>query len=187
MNRTGSLALAVACAWSFGILPAHGQETSDFMPRGGKTLLIEMLGRPLAAAALRPIAAARRNEEEWLVFLAARKSPASEQELHTLAGYLAVNMPVPADELTSAENKGDPGAVLPPDGRELAWNFCQFCHSLFTSHLTQDRDVQGWLGMFESPFHREIGMSAREQETFARYSAVNMPMKIEDVPEDLRF
>ncbi|MDH3230161.1 MAG: hypothetical protein OEN55_10240 [Alphaproteobacteria bacterium] len=187
MNATRNLALAAACAWLFGVLPAHGQETLDFMPKGGKALLIEMLGRPLDAAALRPIATARRSEEEWLAFLAARKSPVSERELRTLAGYLAVNMPVAKDTLNAAENKGDPGAALPPDGRELAWNQCQFCHSLFTSHLTQDRDMEGWLGTFQSPFHREIKMSERERETFARYSAVNMPMKIEDVPEDLRF
>ena len=187
MTGTGNRALAVLCACLFGILPAQGQETSDFMPKGGKTLLIEMLGQPLDAAALRPIATTRRNEEEWLAFLAAREGPMSERELRTLAGYLAVNMPVPAGELESAEKQGDAGAALPPDGRELAWNHCQFCHSLFSSHLTQDRDVEGWLGMFQSPFHREIKMSKAERETFARYSAVNMPMKIEDVPEDLRF
>ncbi len=187
MRSIGNLALAVLCAGLSGMLPAHGQETSDFMPKGGKTLLIEMLGLPVDAAALRPVATARRTEEEWHAFLAAREGPMSEPELRTLAGYLAVNMPVPAGALESAEKKGDPGAALPPDGRELAWNQCQFCHSLFASHLTQDRDVQGWLGMFESPFHREIGMNQRERETFARYSAVNMPMKIEDVPEDLRF
>jgi hypothetical protein len=41
--------------------------------------------------------------------------------------------------------------------------------------------------MFLSPFHRELKMSPREREEFARYSALNMPMRIEDVPEDLRF
>ncbi|MDH3242692.1 MAG: hypothetical protein OEO83_18720 [Alphaproteobacteria bacterium] len=187
MNRIRNLALAVACAWLSGMLPAHGQETSDFMPKGGKTLLIEMLGQPLDAAALRPIATARRNEEEWLAFLADRKTSMSARELRTLAGYLAVNMPVAGGALDSAQEKGDPGAALPADGRELAWNNCQFCHSLFASHLTQDRDVSGWLGMFGSPFHRELQMSERERETFARYSAVNMPMKLEDVPADLRF
>ena len=41
--------------------------------------------------------------------------------------------------------------------------------------------------MFQSPFHRELKMTAQEREELARYSAINMPMKIEDVPPDLRF
>ena len=187
MTKAANIAAIVACAWLFGILPAPAQETFDFMPKGGKTLLIEMLGQPLGATTLRPIATARRSEEEWLAFLTDRKTAMSERELRTLGDYLAVNMPLPAGTLESAAKKGDPAAALPPDGRELAWNHCQFCHSLFSSHLTQDRDVEGWLGMFQSPFHREIKMSKTERETFARYSAVNMPMKIEDVPPDLRF
>jgi hypothetical protein len=58
---------------------------------------------------------------------------------------------------------------------------------LFSSHLTQDRSVQAWLNMFQSPFHRGLKMTAQEREEFARYSALNMPMKIDDVPRDLRF
>jgi hypothetical protein len=77
--------------------------------------------------------------------------------------------------------------ALPPDGRDLAWNECQSCHSLFASHLTQKRTLQGWLNVFLSPFHREMKMTAKEREEFARYSTLNMPMKVEDVPQDLRF
>ena len=47
--------------------------------------------------------------------------------------------------------------------------------------------MQGWRNIFLSPFHRELKMTAQEREKFARYSAINMPMKFEDVPEDLRF
>jgi len=179
--------LAVALAILPGQPNAWAQETYDFMPRGGKTLLIELLGSPVDTAELRLFAGTRRGEDGWGEFLAARKESMGDSELRTLAAYLAVNMPLEEDALDQAEQQGDAVAALPPDGRELAWNYCQFCHSLFTSHLTQDRDIQGWLGMFESPFHREMKMSPRERETFARYSAINMPMRIEDVPEDLRF
>ena len=179
--------LAVALAILPGQPEARAQETYDFMPRGGKALLIALLGSPVDTAELRLIAGARRSEGEWGEFLSARKEPTVESELRTLAAYLTVNMPLEEGALDEAEQQGDAVAALPPDGRELAWNHCQFCHSLFTSHLTQDRDVQGWLGMFESPFHREMELSPRERETFARYSAINMPIKIEDVPEDLRF
>ena len=53
--------------------------------------------------------------------------------------------------------------------------------------MTQERDVRAWLNMFQSPLHRELKMTAQERDEFARYSAINMPMKIDDVPKDLRF
>jgi hypothetical protein len=49
------------------------------------------------------------------------------------------------------------------------------------------RDVQGWRNLFVSPFHRRMKMTEAERETFSRYSAINMPMKPEDVPKELRF
>ena len=107
----------------------------------------------------------------------------TERELATLSAYLAVNMPLSAD----AVKREDVASALPPDGRDLAWNGCQNCHSLFAGYLTQDRAVQAWRNIFLSPFHRELKMSPQEREEFARYSTLNMPMKIEDVPQDLRF
>jgi len=53
--------------------------------------------------------------------------------------------------------------------------------------LLYSDSVQGWLNTFQTPFHREIEMTAQQRETFARYSAINMPMKVEDVPPELRF
>ena len=41
--------------------------------------------------------------------------------------------------------------------------------------------------MFMSPFHRALKMSPQEREEFSRYAEINMPMKIEDVPAELRF
>jgi hypothetical protein len=89
-----------------------------------------------------------------------------------------------SDEAMKRDNLA---AALPQDGCDLAWSQCQSCHSLFASHLTQRRPAQGWRNMFLSPFHRELKMNPQEREEFARYSALNMPMKIEDVPPDLRF
>jgi hypothetical protein len=170
----------------FGLAPALSQLDYGFMPKGGKTLLLDVApdGKELLK-----IVSVRRNEGEWREALAERAKSLSERELRTLAAYLAVNMPVANPEATAAKaaKRDELETALPRDGRELAWNECQFCHSLFTSHLTQDRDVQAWLIMFQSPFHRELKMTAQEREEFARYSAINMPMKIEDVPPDLRF
>jgi hypothetical protein len=121
--------------------------------------------------------------------MTSRAKGLSETEQRTLAAYLAINMPVPdpAGVAAKAAKPEDLGAALPRDGRELGWEECQFCHSLFTSHLTQDRDVQAWMNMFQSPFHRGLKMTPQERHEFSHYSAINMPMKIEDVPADLRF
>lgn len=178
----GRLFLAVFAIAVFAFAHAEGEDTA-FMPKGGRVLLLDLLGAPPDQAELQAIAQTRRTEPEWRDFVVARKKSLTERELATLAAYLAVNMPL-SDE---AVKRGKLTSALPPDGRDLAWNGCQNCHSLFAGYLTQDRDVQAWRNIFLSPFHRELKMSPQEREEFARYSALNMPMKIDDVPPDLRF
>jgi hypothetical protein len=156
---------------------AAGGEDYNFMPKGGKTLLLELVGA--SSAQLRSIAQDKRSEAQWREFANAQKKPMTEKERTTLAAYLAVNMPLPAPVQGAA--------ALPSDGRELAWEQCQSCHSLFAGYLTQGRGAQGWRNMFMSPFHRGLKMTPQEREEFSRYSEINMPMRIEDVPPDLRF
>ena len=172
-----------------GLAAARSQLDSGFMPKGGRTVLLDVLGKVPDGRELKSILTARRTEAGWREAMAERVKALNEHEVNTLAAYLAVNMPVPDAEATAAKaaNRAELDAALPRDGRELAWSECQFCHSLFTSYLTQDRNVQAWLNMFQSPFHRELKMTPREREEFAHYSTINMPMKIEDVPPDLRF
>ena len=182
-RRWGLLLLAVVAAvFLFLSSRSAGAQDYAFMPKGGRDLLLEVLGGPNVEE-LGKIETTRRTEAQWREFINTRKKTLSERERATLAAYLAVNMPLPQ----SAAKQDNAAAALPRDGRQLAWDQCQFCHSLFTSHLMQDRDAQGWRNMFMSPFHRELKMSAQEREEFARYSALNMPMKIEDVPSELRF
>lgn len=169
--------LPLAIAAAAVVLLAAGGETFDFMPKGGRALLLETAG----AAQLREVVQARRTEQEWLQWVRepARGKPLGDKQQATLAAYLAVNMPAPA----AAQ---DPGA-LPRDGRDLAWEQCQSCHSLFTSFLAQDGNATRWRNMFLAPFHRNIRMSPQEREEFARYAEINMPMKAEEVPAELRF
>lgn len=178
----GRLFLVVLAMAVSAFVQAAGEDNA-FMPKGGRALLLDLLGAPPDQVELRAIVQARRTEPQWLDFIAARKKPLTERELATLAAYLAVNMPLSDDAL----KRDNLASALPPDGRDLAWNGCQSCHSLFASHLTQKRNAQGWRNMFLSPFHRELNMNPQEREEFARYSALNMPMKIDDVPPDLRF
>jgi hypothetical protein len=187
MKRTASVVLALVCAGLLVVLPALAQQDYGFMPKGGKSLLIQSLGKTPGAEELRQVTSARRSEAEWREALAARTGELSENEARTLAAYAAVNLPLATGALERAQQQGDWTAALPLDGRELAWNNCQYCHSLFSSYLTIERSVQGWTNTFQTPFHREIKMTAQERETFARYSAINMPMRIEDVPSELRF
>jgi hypothetical protein len=184
------LSSALAVILLLAMLPAgaaFAQGDPGFMPKGGKTLLAEVLGRPPDLAELGRIVAARRSEAEWRDYFSAHKPALSEKELRTLAVYLADVLPLPPGALEAAQSKGDWSAALPMDGRDLAWNNCQGCHSIFTGYLTQDRDVSAWLGEFLAPFHRKLELTKQEREIFAHYSAINMPMKAEDVPEDLRF
>lgn len=153
----------------------------DFMPKGGRVLLLEQFGAAAQDAELRSLVRATRTEAEWREFLASR--PLGEREKATLAAYLAVNMPVPESAAAGAAVK----QALPRDGRDLAWDECQSCHSLFAGYLTQSRDAQGWRNVFLSPFHRQMAMTPVQREEFARYAALNMPLKVEQVPEDLRF
>ena len=156
---------------------AAGGEDFNFMPKGGRALLVEVVGS--APAKLRTVAQEKRTEAQWREFADAQKKPMSERERATLAAYLAVNMPL-ASPLPRAQE-------LPRDGRDLAWEECQSCHSLFSGYLTQARAAVGWRNMFMSPFHRQLKMTAQEREEFARYSEINMPMTVEEVPGDLRF
>lgn len=181
-----ALVAALALAAGGLVHGGGGGESESFMPKGGRTLLLEVLGPQVGADALRRLASTRHTEAQWTEFVAARAASLSEHEKATLVAYLSVNMPAPSAATTAG---GVPvvAAALPRDGRELAWNQCQFCHSLFSSQLTQSRDVQGWRSIFLSPFHRELKMTPQEREEFARYSAINMPMKVDDVPAELRF
>ncbi len=183
-RRLIPMSLAVAL---MGPLPAFAQQSFDFMPKGGKSLFVDVFGAKPDAATLDEMAAAPRSEAQWSGVLAEWNTGLGDKGLHTLAAYLAVNMPLPGEALDAATKAGDIAMALPVDGRELAWNGCQLCHSLFAGYLTQDRGLQGWQNMFESPFHRELTMTPQERDEFSRYSAINMPMKFDDVPEDLRF
>jgi len=166
---------------------AGAQESLDFMPKGGKSLLLQILDPSSEDSELRRMSKVGQGAEAWQAELAPRTGGLDDRERRTLAAYLAVNMPLAEGAPKDVAGEDGIATALPPDGQELAVNYCQFCHSFFSGYLMIDRDVQGWRGTFETPFHREIEMTEKERETFARYSAINMPMKFEDVPEELRF
>lgn len=178
---TGMAVVLLAVA---SLLPAAAQDDESFMPKGGKTLFLEAAGTS-AAKELREIGNAKRSETEWRDYWSAQHKSSSEREVAEIAAYLAVNLPLPEGTLEQAGS--DVASALPDDGRQLAWKECQFCHSLYSGYLMQQRDVQGWRSVFLSPFHKNLKLTAQQRETFARYSAINMPMKSSDVPAALRY
>jgi hypothetical protein len=182
-------ALARLLVFGLGLLliscsPLLAQDDERFMPKGGKTLFLELKDGSRASE-LREIGNIKHTEAEWRSYLAGKHKQLSDREARELAAYLAVNLPLP--EGAVAATGDDPASVLPDDGRDLAWNGCQFCHSLYSGYLMQQRDVQGWRNVFLSPFHKNLKMTAQQRETFAYYSAINMPMKSTDVPAPLRY
>lgn len=155
---------------------ALAQPDFAFMPDGGKVTLAQLV--QAGALDLNDIAGSTASEDQWRLEIEAVDASLGTKQVETLASYLAINMP-----MSTLRPLGE----LPSDGKELAIDNCQFCHSFFTGYLVHDRDTEGWRAIFKSPFHTELPMNDRERETFARYSAINMPIAYEDVPEDLRF
>jgi mono/diheme cytochrome c family protein len=170
------------------VMSVFAQSTFEFMSDGGRTLLLDHFGPGTDnEELLTQIVEQERPQADWRALIADKAPALDASAAETLAGYLAVNMPLADPAPVRSADRASVAAALPPDGKQLALDHCQFCHSFFTGYLVQDRDVDGWLSTFKAPFHREIKMSEKERQTFARYSAVNMPMKYEDVPEELRF
>ena len=184
-RRVGQALAAVALAAIAAAVPACADDM-DFMPDGGRTILTAELA-DTDADEVRRILATSAAEEDWRQLLSDLRPDLSGPPLDTAAGYAAVNLPLAPDLLAGLDSGAALDDILPPDGKMLAINNCQFCHSLFSGYLVHRRDVTGWLGIFKSPFHSEIPMTEQERETFARYSAINMPLRFEDVPPEYRF
>jgi ribosomal protein L31 len=162
---------------------AQGGTDFSFMPDGGKGNFVAVFGTGDKARATLSEA---HTAEEWTARIEAEKPDLTPSERDTLAGYLAINTPL--EQLADvAGAKQDITLMMPPDGREIAVAQCQYCHSFFTGYLMQRRDEDGWVSTFKSPFHKEITISDAEKQTFANYSAINMPMRFDDVPPDLRY
>lgn len=163
---------------------AAQQDAFAFMPPGGRDILRTLVAGDTGMLAE---AAARTDDRAgWADWIRQRAPEMDERQAETFAAYAALNLPVAADVLARVAEAGDP-ALLPPDGKELAIQQCQYCHSLFSGYLMHDRDETGWRSIFKAPFHLEIPMTDVERDTFAAYSAINMPMRLQDVPPDLRF
>lgn len=176
---------ASALALAFWAGPVIADDMMAFIPPGGKSILIDNL-EASDSGKIGELAATTASNEEWAALYGGLLPDLGKNALETVTGYSAINFPVSPEDLSRLQEAGA-AEVLPLDGKELAINNCQNCHSLFSGYLVHDRDVTGWLGIFKSPFHSELPMTETERETFSHYSAINMPLKFEDVPPEYRF
>ena len=182
MRARGVLFGGALCLLAGSLL---AQPEFDFMPDGGRQMVLQVFGGSIADLAT--VASSQHDAAGWQRIVAEKDPDLDEKARETLASYLAVNMPLPAETVKAATTPGQLGTAFPPDGKELAIANCQFCHSFFTGYLAHDRDAEGWRGVFKPPYHSELPMSARERETFSLCSAINMTISYQDVPADLRF
>jgi len=170
---------------------ARAGDVFDFIPAGGRTLLLKVLGSRLPAEEARGLLAGKRTREDWAAYLREHGKAVpglkalSEKELLTLADYLSFHMPLPAAKVPASPTAANTGKVLPPDGRDLALDYCQSCH-IITVVITQDRSKAAWLGTMNKPSHVEVKLTREQREALASYLVLNAAIPIELVPEDLR-
>ena len=186
MNQRHSFYLAIGIAALCVAVGANAQEDQfGFIPPGGRTILLELIGNG-DGGTLSDIAGRDQSEADWEAWAKSRNSALGQDRLATFSGYAALNLPL-GDSVLEAIVESSDATLLPPDGKDLAIANCQFCHSLFSGYLMIDRDEIGWKNTFKAPFHQQIQMTEIERDTFAKYSAINMPMKFEDVIPEMRF
>ena len=173
--------------------PARAAEEDlfAFIPSGGKTLLIQVIHGNPPAAEMRAILTGTRTRDEWQAYLERRQAALpglkalTDKQRLTLADYLSFNMPLAADKVPADPGKADWAKLLPPDGRDLAMDQCQFCH-IITVVVTQTRPQAAWMATMHTASHAKIAMTEKEREALASYLVLNAGIPIEQVPESLR-
>ena len=184
---TGKLKLASVTSVSLvlmGIAYSQDADLFAFIPDGGRTLLGELIGAGLPEPMQQDIQAGGKTGAEWLSYLEGHAQTVEalgqldDLQRRTLADYLAYNTPI------DVIGQGETGA-LPPDGRDLALEYCQSCH-IITVVVTQDRAREAWLGTLNKPSHVEVDLTPEQREALADYLVVNAGIPIEEVPPALR-
>jgi hypothetical protein len=169
------------------------EDPYKFMPKGGREMFVEALGR-CANCDPAEIVASRRTAEDWLKYFAGRQTAKDkkagvlahlgDKQAKTLASYMAANLPL-AKASVAKGSKIDWKAALPLDGRELTLEKCMGCHSLGATMLN-DADLKGWDMILKKSDHRVLRMTDKEILTLQHYLTINAPVPEESVPKELR-
>lgn len=175
------MALAGAVALSAGLVFASSAiaDPAEALPDGPKQILTTIAPD---ADALSQFVGQERTAEEWLAHFESEGAGLDEVDAAVLADYLALNAPAePPGEDVAAQI-----AALPADGREMFVTSCQDCHGVTSYYLLQDRDAEGWMAIFDAPYHRRLLTEDNARETFSSYAAHRMPIAEDQIPEEWR-
>jgi mono/diheme cytochrome c family protein len=170
---------------------AQTDDVFAFIPPGGRSILSQLGHQGMPADEFKALVSGKRTSAEWLSHLKGRAAsvPAlkglGDNELATLADYLAANMPLPTTAVPADPAKANLEKILPSDGRDLTLNYCQSCH-IVTVVITQDRTRAAWLGTMNKPSHIEIELTPAQRGALADYLVRNGGIPIDQVPEELR-
>ena len=182
--------VSLLLAFLAGPIYAQTDDVFDFIPSGGRTLLAQII-TAAPANEVQNLLGGKHDHEGWREYLKTRASALPEleklydQERLTLESYLAFNMPLPVKSIPANPAKANWEKLLPPDGRDMALDNCQFCH-IITVVVTQDKAKVTWQGTMNSPSHIEIKLDDRQREALAEYLVLNAAIPIDLVPEELR-
>lgn len=155
---------------------AHASDPVTSLPEGPKDLLLKLATDP---AVLADIVGTTRSSDDWVAHLSGMDTAMTEDEASILADYLALNVPFE----TSGADATEIVQSLPADGRELFAANCFSCHGVVSYYLLQDRDTDGWMEIFNAPYHRRLLTEGAERETFSSYAAHAMPIPADRIPE----
>ena len=176
------LAIVVA----FFVSLAMAQDQFEFMPKGGSMLLLEVLDSS-STDDIVSVVTAKRTQEEWEAYFTDQESALkdlTEKEVKTLVAYLAINMPIPEEEIPKETEKIDWVTFLPSDGWLLTLETCMNCHGLDAA-LIEERELVGWGTLFGGHDHVILPLTKQQWATLEYYLAINMPIPEEDIPEEM--
>jgi hypothetical protein len=183
-------AAAAVAAVTAALLVAGASGALDWLPKGGRVLLIEVLDACADCDGLSELGAAGRTRDEWGAYFDARGAleQLSGAQRRTLLAYLEANLPFPG--LTPEGLASGPYAQ-PYEGPVLTMEACGVCHGVGLA-LFSERDEAGWLDFVLSPVsgHAEyvvlLPFSEANWRTLAAYLGLNMPLDPAAVPEPYR-
>jgi mono/diheme cytochrome c family protein len=155
---------------------AEGFEGYEWMPEGGCQILTS-----LNRSDLLTLATTNKTEEEWEKFFA--DTELTEEQVKTLAAYLALQMPVPKNKLPP-NVKELTCDVLPYDGQMVVLKVCQNCHGLGQVVL-QEKDLTAWYIQIGARSHNEIELDEKDSQLIVTYLSINMPVSEETIPKAL--
>ena len=175
MRAAGMMGLLM---WLTAFSPAAAQDQFGFLPKGGSTLLVEILEDCDECDELAVLSTLDKTAEEWRQYFEEQQAlgDLSEAEVDVLVHYLVIYFP--REAVSDAQ-------ALPRDGRAMVATNCHLCHTVAIA-VTQDRSLERWATFGTMPPHDTLNIDQQEWTLLAGYLASQTPIAMERIPEELR-